>query len=70
MYICASVIILLLGLLWVFGKDIAWDIQEWSNSLRGAVSERTPQWENTTTIGGIFFVMLGIIGFFIAINMR
>ncbi len=50
------------GAINLFFKDIAWDFQERSNQKRGIVhSERTPQWETTTTITGIFTIIFSIV---------
>jgi len=54
-----------LGLMSVFAKDIVWEFTEWSNQARGLVSERTDWWDTTTTIGGIIAILVGIAAMFI-----
>jgi hypothetical protein len=54
-----------LGLMSVFAKDIVWEFTEWSNRAKGLVSERTDWWDTTTTIGGIIAIVVGIAAMFI-----
>jgi hypothetical protein len=50
------------GAINLFFKDIAWELQERANRNRGiADSERTPQWETTTTITGISTIIFSIL---------
>jgi hypothetical protein len=60
-----GLILVVLGLLSVFAKDIVWEFTEWSNQARGLVSERTDWWDTTTTIGGVFAIIVGIAAMFI-----
>jgi hypothetical protein len=55
-----------LGLMSVFAKDIVWEFTEWSNQARGLVSERTDWWDTSTTIGGIIAILVGIAAMAIA----
>ena len=55
-----------LGLMSVFAKDIVWEFTEWSNQARGLVSERTDWWDTSTTIGGIIAILVGIAAMAVA----
>lgn len=42
------------GIIHLFFKDLVWQIQDFSNRIRGIVNaERTPTWEKLTTITGL-----------------
>ena len=60
-----GLILVVLGLLSVFAKDLVWEFTEWSNQVRGLVSERTDWWDTSTTIGGIIAIVVGIAAMFI-----
>jgi len=60
-----GLILVVLGLLSVFAKDLVWEFTEWSNQARGLVSERTDWWDTSTTIGGIIAIVVGIAAMFI-----
>jgi hypothetical protein len=61
-----GLILIGLGLMSVFAKDIVWEFTQWSNQAKGLVSERTDWWDTSTTIGGIFIIVVGIVLMFIA----
>ncbi len=60
-----GLILVVLGLLSVFAKDLVWTFTEWSNQAKGLVSERTDWWDTTTTIGGIIAILVGVAAMFI-----
>ena len=64
--ICIAVIVL--GLLAIFAKDFMWGLTQFSNEMKGVASDRTDTWDTTTTIAGIFLVVVGIITFIIALT--
>jgi hypothetical protein len=48
------------GLLALFNKDLMWEFTSWQNRSRGIpVSERTPEWEFQTTLGGVMILIFG-----------
>lgn len=53
-----GVSITILGLVFIFKKDIAWQIQEWS--LRIVRPQRTPEWETSATIRGVIMFVSGL----------
>ena len=55
-----GLVLVVMGLLSVFAKDLVWEFTEWSNQARGLVSERTDWWDTSTTIGGIIAIVAGI----------
>lgn len=61
--ICLSSVLFITSIILIFFKDVAWDLQEWSNSASGRVSERTDVWEFTANLIGV----LGIAGSIILI---
>ena len=60
-----GLILVVLGLMSIFAKDIVWEFTEWSNRAKGLVSERTDWWDTTTTIGGIIAILAGVVLMFI-----
>jgi hypothetical protein len=63
MQICFSIFFILAGLIALFAKDSAWRWQEFKNRLGGLPAERTDEWEFSRVIGGILFVIIGVISF-------
>jgi hypothetical protein len=61
MIFCSGIVIIILGLLSIFAQDLVWDFTEWQNRSKGVVSERTPEWETATTIGGMIAIVCGIV---------
>lgn len=59
-----SILLLILGALSLFAKDIMWGITQWGNSLKGLESKRTPNWDTMTTIGGVAAIILGLISLY------
>ncbi len=47
-----------IGLIFIFNKDRAWQIQEWS--LRIVRPQRTPEWETSATIRGVILLVFGV----------
>ncbi|MFT3892166.1 MAG: hypothetical protein QM730_11075 [Anaerolineales bacterium] len=60
-----SSVILIVGVLSVFAKDIMWELTQWNNSLKGISSTRTPSWDTMTTIGGVVALIIGALGIYI-----
>ena len=60
MAIIISIFLIIMGLVFIFDKDFVWKLQEYSNRVRGIVnSQRTPEWELSATIVGIFGMVVG-----------
>jgi hypothetical protein len=57
--ICGSVILIGLGLLSIFARDLMWELTHWSNSIKGLASERSENWDTWTVISGIILVIIG-----------
>lgn len=53
-----------LGLINIFNKDRAWQIQEWM--LRTVKPQRTPEWEFYATLRGVILLVFGL-GLFLAL---
>jgi uncharacterized membrane protein len=64
--IVVGLLLVIYGVVSIFAKDLAWEITEWSNRNRGVQSERTPQWETSSTIGGVISIGAGVICFWAA----
>lgn len=56
-----GVFLILVGLASIFAKDLLWEITVFSNQLKGIKSERTDWWDTWTTVGGIFFIVIGLV---------
>lgn len=56
-----GVLLIVVGLASIFAKDLLWEITVFSNRLKGIKSERTEWWDTWTTIGGVFFVVVGLV---------
>ncbi|HET7143766.1 MAG TPA: hypothetical protein VFI68_07090 [Anaerolineales bacterium] len=59
-----TIFVLALGGLSLFGKDIMWELTQWDNRRKGVVSERTESWETMTTVAGVVYIILGLIGLY------
>ena len=71
MAICVSaILVIVLGLLSLYAKDIMWELTERQNRLKGLVSERTPAWDNATTIGGVIALIVGVIMIFLSFSIK
>ncbi|MFN8457941.1 MAG: hypothetical protein U0401_25370 [Anaerolineae bacterium] len=57
---CVSILAIGIGLLSLFAKDFMWELTVWGNQMKGQASERTEWWEITTTLSGLFFLIVGI----------
>lgn len=53
-----TVLMIAFGLIFLFNKDQAWQIQEWS--LRIVRPQRTPEWETSATICGVVLLVFGV----------
>ena len=49
------------GIVLIFFKDTAWTMTEWGNDSAGRESKRTDSWETSSTIGGVIFIIFGIV---------
>lgn len=47
------------GLLYLFARDAAWDVDALFNGLRGVASERTDSWETFAPFWGLYYVVIG-----------
>ncbi len=61
MIILASLVLIVIGLLCLFAKDFMWEWTQRNNEMKGVASERTDAWDQTTTIGGVVAIVLGIV---------
>lgn len=57
--ICGAVILVGLGLLSIFARDLLWELTQWSNSTKGIASERTETWDTWSVISGVILVIIG-----------
>lgn len=62
-----GLVFIVIGGISVFAKDIAWEWTEWSNRNKGVQSERTPEWENSSTISGVIAIVFGVFCLFAAV---
>jgi hypothetical protein len=62
-----GLVLIVLGAISIFAKDLAWEMTEWSNRNRGVQSERTPEWETSSTIGGVIAIVAGVFCLFAAV---
>lgn len=69
-YAGIGVLLILFGLIQVFVKDAAWNLQEFQNRLRGVVSERTADWGRLSTIVGVCCAVIGMLAIGIAISSQ
>ncbi len=56
-----GVLLIVVGLASIFAKELLWEITVFSNRLKGIKSERTDWWDVWTTVGGIFFIIVGLV---------
>ncbi len=68
MLFSVSVIAIAFGLACLFERDLVWMLYEYDSRLTGAQVERTPRWNQQAAWMGLFLVILGIIGFWSALN--
>jgi uncharacterized membrane protein HdeD (DUF308 family) len=59
-----AILMVILGLLSIFAKDLVWELTAFGNRLEGKASERTDTWDVGTTVSGVIFIVLGIVLFF------
>lgn len=57
--ICGAVILVGLGLLSIFARDMLWELTHWSNSIKGVASERTENWDIWSVISGVILIVIG-----------
>ncbi len=57
--ICGAVILVGLGLLSIFARDMLWEMTQWSNSLKGLASERSENWDTWSVISGVILIIIG-----------
>lgn len=68
MLFSASIIAVAFGLACLFERDLVWMLYEYDSQLMGTRIERTPRWNQQAIWMGRFFVILGIIGFWSALQ--
>jgi hypothetical protein len=61
MIVILGLVLVGIGLMSIFAKDIMWEFTHLSNQAKGIASERTEWWDTTSTIGGVFAVIVGIV---------
>lgn len=59
--ILAAIMLIGWGLVCIFGRDLVWELRQHSSRAAGLVSERTPEWEGMTAVGGVVAIILGIV---------
>lgn len=60
MLLLGAIGFVLVGLVYLFAKDVAWQFTEWRNANRGVASDRTPEWETSATISGVVSILVGL----------
>ncbi len=55
-----GLLFVIVGLVNIFAKDVAWQFTSFNNRLEGERSQRTGTWEIGSTIGGIVLVGAGL----------
>jgi len=68
MLLSISVIAIAFGLACLFERDLVWMLYEYDSHMMGTTIERTPRWNQQATWMGLFFVALGIIGFWTGLH--
>ncbi len=67
MAVCfGSLLLVLLGIVSVFGKDMMWEFTVWQNQMKGIASERTENWEIMTTVSGVILLIVGGLGIYLS----
>ena len=61
MNILIAVIFILIGLIGIFAKDWAWEWDNFKNRQAGLKSQRTEEWNASSTIGGCLFIIIGVV---------
>jgi hypothetical protein len=56
-----GLVLILLGLINIFAKVLAWKLPEWQNRNRASQPKRTAEWEKATTTSGLGLLIVGII---------
>jgi hypothetical protein len=52
----------------LFERDLVWMLYEYDSHLMGTSVERTPRWNQQAGWMGLFFVILGLVGFWAALQ--
>jgi hypothetical protein len=68
MLFSVSIIAIALGLACLFERDLVWMLYEYDSHLMGTSVERTPRWNQQAGWMGLFFVILGLVGFWAALQ--
>jgi len=68
MFIVFGLVMIVVGLVCLFAKDIVWELTDWQNRTKGLQSDRTPEWETSINISGVVAIVTGI--FFIFVQFR
>ena len=66
--LCVGILFIGFGILSIFFKDIAWEMNRFGNELGGRLTERTEAWEVFSTFAGIFCLLFGIFIIYFGIN--
>lgn len=67
-YIFVGILAIVIGLINIRNKNLAWQWQKSENSWNGVKSERTADWEAMSTLRGYLAVIIGIVLLFMAWN--
>lgn len=54
-------LLIVLGGLNIFAKELMWKLTDFQNRLEGQASERTSTWEVGTTLVGLLMVIIGFV---------
>lgn len=61
--LCFTLFMFVMGIMNLFFRDSVWELQVFSNEMRGQASERTELWDIATAISGAFFIIVSIVVF-------
>lgn len=59
--ICGAVVLIGIGLLSIFARDLMWELTHWSNSTKGIASERTETWDTWSVLSGVLLAGFGVV---------
>ena len=57
--VLAALVLIGIGLLSLFARDLLWDLTQFGNQWNGRASERTDLWDLRTRVGGVIALVLG-----------
>ncbi len=63
MLIVLGIVLVGVGLLFLLAPNTAWSLTKFENAWQGQKSERTGLWDVRRVVGGIAFIIFGIVAF-------